>query len=53
MKIHFIREKMEDLQPLLVTCTTDMAADKKLIGAGGGIKITDMFLHIVCMHFHG
>ncbi len=32
-----------DLQPLSVTFTTDMAADWKLVGAGGGVKTTEMF----------
>ncbi len=30
-------EELEDLQPLDVTTTTDMAADWKLIGAGSGV----------------
>ena len=36
-------EELDDLQPLDVTTTTDMAADWKLVGAGGGVKkMTDM-----------
>jgi len=36
-------EELEDLQPLDVTTTTDMAADWKLVGAGGGVKKQDIF----------
>ena len=36
-------EELEDLQPLDITTTTDMAADWKLIGAGGGVKKTKHF----------
>ncbi len=36
-------EHLNDLQPLSVTFTTDMAADWKLVGAGGGVKNTEMF----------
>lgn len=34
---------LNDLQPLSVTCTTDMAAEWKLAGVGGGCKNTEMF----------
>jgi hypothetical protein len=36
-------EELEDLQPLDVTTTTDMAADLKLVGTGGGVKRTKHF----------
>jgi len=36
-------EPLQDLQPLNITCATDMAADWKLVGAGGGCKTTEMF----------
>jgi hypothetical protein len=36
-------EELQDLQPLDVTITTDMAADWKLVGAGGGVKKTKHF----------
>jgi hypothetical protein len=36
-------EHLSDLQPLAITFTTDMAADWKLVGAGGGVKNTEMF----------
>jgi hypothetical protein len=31
-------KELEDLLPLNVTTTTDMAADWKIVGAGGGVK---------------
>jgi hypothetical protein len=34
---------MTDLQPLSITFTTDVAADWKLVGVGGGVKSTEMF----------
>jgi len=36
-------EELQDLMPLDVTVATDMAADWKLVGAGGGCKNTEMF----------
>jgi hypothetical protein len=36
-------EELQDLQPLDVTITTDMAADWKLVGAGGAVKKTKRF----------
>ncbi len=36
-------EHLRDLKPLTVTFTTDMAADWKLVGTGGGVKNTEMF----------
>jgi pterin-4a-carbinolamine dehydratase len=40
-KFHW--EELQDLQPLDVTTTTDMAADWKLVGVGGGVKKTKHF----------
>ena len=39
-------ELLNDLKPLNVTMTTDMAADWKLVGAGGGVKQTEMFCNL-------
>jgi len=36
-------EYLNDLKPLLVTSTTDMAAEWKLAGVGGNVKNTKMF----------
>jgi hypothetical protein len=36
-------EHLDDLLPLDVTTTTDMSADWKLSGVGGGVKKTKMF----------
>ncbi len=40
-------EQLADLKPLDVTTTTDMAADWKLVGAGGGVKKNETLLHFV------
>jgi hypothetical protein len=42
-KEKFQWEHIRDLHPLSVTFTTDMAADWKLVGTGGGVKNTEMF----------
>jgi len=39
----FIWEHLSDLQPLSVIFIIDMAANWKLVGAGGGVKNTKMF----------
>jgi hypothetical protein len=39
-------DHLNDLKPLSVTLTTDMAADWKLVGAGGGVKNTEMFCNL-------
>jgi hypothetical protein len=39
----FSWEALEDLTPLNITSATDMAADWKLVGVGGGCKNTEMF----------
>jgi hypothetical protein len=42
-------ELLNDMQPLNVTMTTNMAADWKLVGARGGMKQTKMFCNLtVC-----
>jgi hypothetical protein len=43
------------MKPLNTTFNTDMAADWKLVGAGGGVKNTEMFCTLCactssCMH---
>jgi hypothetical protein len=39
-------DQLNDLKPLAVTLTTDMAVDWKLVGAGGGIKNIEMFCNL-------
>lgn len=39
----FSWEPLADLHPINVTCATDMAADWKISGVGGGCKSTEMF----------
>jgi len=40
-------EELQDLMPLDVTVATDMAADWKLVGAGGGSPIATTLIGIV------
>ena len=42
--------QLEDLEPLNITTTTDMAADWKLVGVGGGMKQTKMFCTLCPLH---
>jgi hypothetical protein len=42
----FKRDHLNDLKPLAVILTTDMVAEWKLVGAGGGIKSTEMFCNL-------
>jgi len=46
----FDRMQLEDLDPLNITTTTDMAVDWKLVGVGGGVKQTKMFCTLCLLH---